>query len=686
MHIQSALLWLFLTRIVSIGYFITSCAQQAALPLALASYVPSEHRIPENEGWGWSDSLVYNRSATLQAGYDFTDLHRHMKKYLSTLYTDLALDPHDKNICIARFSFIIKNKANNSRRVCHLSIDKGMQDPFENHVFISGSDTVDKGEKGSDLYLFGKKSTAEKDAEAVDDTLEKYKAEIYFNSYHYKSAKNKRYIFVHPKWEDYCTEELYQLGYIAQKICRLYEHRADPLPIIGFLARRWFQLSENSPATDFAEWYSIAGWPGPYHIHSDNTKSDADKAVFFQRHQDSEQKLLFYLNSTTDCLHEFQLLEKIIKDFIKLLCSVKGYKESLSYGWKQEIVVKELEVKKEIWELMAKGPLLTDCAEDKIGIPSKTARIENLKKVERTRRDAIGKKKTEIDVLQEKLRALGNTNTLGLSYDKIKKAFADLQEKTKLKFEADSPRLHSYALNRLSSSLLELSKILEDEEPSMLSLDKIVKNHKELEAILKKIALFISEDKFIQDFRQQIEELLGSNKNSFIECIILNIHNALDSCFSCAADLAQEVRRKNGFVDFFKKLVADVQNDRCETDPSFSLVSSCSVLRTDKWCDKGCVKEPHKNITLEATDKLSYYQYYLRDEIEDDGDVHSLYSENIDSLPPLDAGIAREVDEEDDPDLAISRKSEKITKRVRRRVKRPKMRDKNFSGELSENW
>jgi hypothetical protein len=114
MHKKSTASWLYVAILVSIGYVITSgCAQQVAHPVAIPSYTSSEHRIPEHEGWAWSDSLLYDKTESLP-GHDFTALHMHMKGYLSTLYEDLVLESSDKNICIARFSLLIRKSRKES--------------------------------------------------------------------------------------------------------------------------------------------------------------------------------------------------------------------------------------------------------------------------------------------------------------------------------------------------------------------------------------------------------------------------------------------------------------------------------------------------------------------------------------------------------------------------------------------
>lgn len=121
------------------------------------------HRDPQSEGWAWSRSLRYGTDL------DFTSVHLDMKeqekrlrnlesgttsatradssKSQSTRQKNMDSQPkkspqrmhlEKKNICQIRFSLILKNRENGSRKqIDMIELQKG--DPFQNHMFISGS-------------------------------------------------------------------------------------------------------------------------------------------------------------------------------------------------------------------------------------------------------------------------------------------------------------------------------------------------------------------------------------------------------------------------------------------------------------------------------------------------------------------------------------------------------------------
>ncbi len=301
----------------------------------------------------------------------------------------------------------------------------------------------------------------------------------YSKGYEILYNKQKKATFIHPPGLGSQQGIFSNIDSVISRLIERYQSSENESDLLK-LAKDWERLSvscENTNSDDLIQWFGKA------------------KNKLFSRNEDSEQKMMYYLNDVTNYVCESQRLHELAKKLVSYF----------SHYPNQEIVSMIREMMKE---------------KDKSELDAIKGEIDNSQRAHQ--QENINQLKNDLAKLYQDLQILPQAN---------------------------------YHVKKILEHCKEVGSLVED-ATSMYKDVKYKDTKNKIEDIIKK-DIFKS-DKFVIDYQNIISEICMVKKYN-ISGIIMHVHSTLDCCFSCAPDLAQESVRTGGFVGYLKSVVQKFQ-------------------------------------------------------------------------------------------------------------------------------
>jgi hypothetical protein len=595
-----------MVKYVRIIIFISAIHTMYSTFCAASTLVDSVHNVgptPQSEGWSWATSFKYQHpkidTSTCEA--HFEKIHREMmaeaKKIKDSIWGDQT--PREKNtnpnLNLIRISFVVSSQDPSLPHTIVLTT------LFKDHVFLSGT-TPPKVRYDFKCLADPAFSLGELDFVArPDEWLSK--------------------AFIYPPGNDMIPREM-----IIRCKNRFAERDRDTLPKVAQLAHLF---NDQACDADMLAWFRQANGSSTFF---QGGQPKPDDPLFFKHLQDSEQKVLYYLDHVSEwmklCPYNapersfFAVFAEVIENQIGFFSTRSAY------------------IAQQVRDLINLIPQDSDLKKSQTTVKHEEKIAQHIEMVRSSLKERNQNHptnlvdKTHLVAMEYHLKVITN---LGKEIQDEKFTKRDLTT-TAIGNLLDKQQADALHERDISKGIAKLKDLLKEVRPRTASLQKFIAYCEgwveKLECVWRSVPVTAEELKeaindltslrtlikndplkkkyevetFPQDFAQEVLAI-SSAQGLVISGIILHIHSTNDVCYTCAPDLAQESVSRSGFVDRLQEYIEGMNLDNfC---PSFQIINSCEDIRPCRaYTDVSSIDEPR--LFNNPIQGIRFYQHLLK--------------------------------------------------------------------------